>query len=77
MSASRISRHSAIHPQSVIRQGEATRRKLSVAYHGIGRTLTLNCGRIAEHLSNNQTSAIADAAKAMIAALPEGYRGEE
>jgi hypothetical protein len=37
----------------------------------------LNCGRIAEHLSNNQTSAIADAAKAMIAALPKGYRGEE
>lgn len=37
----------------------------------------LNCGRIAEHMTNNQTSAIADAAKAMIAALPEGYRGDE
>ncbi len=31
----------------------------------------------AANLSNNQTSAIADAAQAMIAALPEGYRGEE
>lgn len=37
----------------------------------------LNCGRIAEHLTRNQTSAIADAAKAMIAALPEGYPGDE
>ena len=32
---------------------------------------------LGEHLSNNQTSAIADAAKAMIAALPKGYRGGE
>lgn len=36
-----------------------------------------NCGRLAEQLSDNQTSAIADAAKVMIAALPKGYAGRD
>lgn len=33
-----------------------------------------NCGRIAEHLSNNQTSAIADAAKVRVSQTPWPHR---